>query len=43
MLSALGLTIAICSGATNMIPDAALVLLLPQEYKMAGAAIDFRN
>lgn len=35
----LGLTITICSGATNMILDAVLVLLLPQEYKLAGAAI----
>lgn len=35
----LGLTVTISSGVTNMILDAVLVILLPQEYKLAGAAI----
>ena len=35
----LGLIVTICSGVTNMVMDAVLVLLLPQEYKLAGAAI----
>lgn len=35
----LGLAVTITSGVTNMILDAALVLLLPQEYKLIGAAI----
>ena len=35
----LGLVVTICSGVTNMVMDAVLVLLLPQAYKLAGAAI----
>lgn len=35
----LGLLVTISSGVTNMILDAVLVILLPQEYKLAGAAI----
>ena len=35
----LGLTITILSGVINMILDAVLVLLLPQELKLSGAAI----
>lgn len=35
----LGLIVTICSGVTNMVMDAVLVLLLPQAYKLAGAAI----
>lgn len=35
----LGLFVTIVSGVTNMILDAVLVILLPQEYKLAGAAI----
>ena len=35
----LGLAVTITSGVTNMILDAVLVLLLPQEYKLVGAAI----
>lgn len=35
----LGLFVTIISGVTNMILDAVLVILLPQEYKLAGAAI----
>ncbi len=35
----LGLMVSISSGVTNMVLDAALVILLPQEYKLAGAAI----
>jgi len=35
----LGLRVTILSGITNMVLDALLVLLLPQEYKLAGAAI----
>lgn len=34
----LGLKVTISSGVTNMILDALLVVLLPQEYKLAGAA-----
>lgn len=35
----LGLTVTISSGVTNMVLDAVLVLLLPQEYKLIGAAV----
>jgi Na+-driven multidrug efflux pump len=35
----LGLLVTGASGVTNMILDAVLVILLPQEYKLAGAAI----
>lgn len=35
----LGLTVTISSGVTNMVLDAVLVILLPQQYKLAGAAI----
>ena len=35
----LGLVTTISSGVMNIVLDAALVLLLPQEYKLAGAAI----
>ena len=35
----LGLAVTVLSGATNMVLDAVLVLLLPQELKLAGAAI----
>lgn len=35
----LGLTVTISSGVTNMILEAVLVILLPQEYKLSGAAI----
>lgn len=35
----LGLAVTISSGVTNMILDAVLVILLPQEYKLIGAAI----
>lgn len=35
----LGLLVAVAAGATNMALDALLVLLLPQPYKLAGAAI----
>ena len=35
----LGLTVTLMSGFTNMILDAVLVILLPQEYKVAGAAV----
>lgn len=35
----LGLAVTISSGVTNMVLDAVLVILLPQEYKLAGAAI----
>lgn len=35
----LGLAVTVCAGATNMILDAVLVILLPKEYKLAGAAI----
>ena len=35
----LGLTVTVISGVTNMILDAVLVILLPQEYKLIGAAV----
>lgn len=35
----LGLIVTVTSGFTNMIPDAVLVILLPQEIKLAGAAV----
>ncbi|MGN0185402.1 MAG: MATE family efflux transporter [Aristaeellaceae bacterium] len=35
----LGLAVTVLSGATNMVLDAVLVLLLPQEMKLAGAAL----
>ena len=35
----LGLTVTIMAGLTNIVFDALLVILLPQEYKLAGAAI----
>lgn len=35
----LGLAVTVSAGVTNMILDAVLVILLPQEYKLAGAAI----
>lgn len=35
----IGLFVIIAAGATNMVLDAVLVTLLPQEYKLAGAAI----
>ena len=35
----LGLIVTISSGMTNMILDYVLVMLLPQEYKLAGAAV----
>lgn len=35
----LGLITTLSSGVTNIILDACLVLLLPQEYKLAGAAL----
>lgn len=34
----MGLTVTVMSGFTNMVLDAVLVSLLPQEYKLAGAA-----
>lgn len=34
----MGLRVTIASGVTNMVLDAVLVILLPQEYKLAGAA-----
>lgn len=34
----LGLTVTIFSGVTNMVLDAVLVILLPQQHKLAGAA-----
>lgn len=34
----LGLVVTVLSGVTNMVLDAVLVILLPQEYKLAGAA-----
>ena len=34
----LGLTVTVMSGVTNMVMDAVLVMLLPQEYKLAVAA-----
>lgn len=35
----LGLIVAISSGVTNMVMDAVLVVFLPQDYKLMGAAI----
>lgn len=35
----LGLVVTLSSGVVNMILDAVLVILLPQEYKLVGAAI----
>lgn len=35
----LGLMATIISGVTNIVLDAVLVILLPQEYKLAGAAV----
>lgn len=35
----IGLFVIIAAGITNMVLDAVLVTLLPQEYKLAGAAI----
>ncbi|MBQ3131368.1 MAG: MATE family efflux transporter [Clostridia bacterium] len=35
----LGLSVTVLSGVTNMILDAVLVLLLPQELKLSGAAV----
>ena len=35
----LGLGVTISSGVTNMVLDAVLVILLPQPYKLAGAAV----
>lgn len=35
----LGLIVTVSSGITNMVLDAILVILLPQEYKLQGAAI----
>lgn len=35
----LGLWVTVFSGVTNMVLDAVLVILLPQEYKLAGAAV----
>jgi len=35
----LGLWITLSSGVTNMVLDALLVILLPQPYKLAGAAV----
>ena len=35
----LGLAVTIISGVTNMVLDAVLVILLPQEYKLTGAAV----
>lgn len=35
----LGLMSTVLSGVTNMVLDAVLVILLPQEYKLAGAAV----
>ncbi len=34
----LGLAVTVSAGVTNMVLDAVLVILLPQEYKLAGAA-----
>ena len=34
-----GLLITLAAGVTNMVLDAVLVTLLPQEYKLAGAAV----
>ncbi len=35
----LGLGVTVISGCTNMVLDALLVVLLPQEYKLIGAAV----
>lgn len=35
----LGLAVTVASGVTNMVLDALLIILLPQEYKLAGAAV----
>ncbi len=35
----MGLYVTLSAGVTNMVLDAVLVILLPQEYKLAGAAI----
>lgn len=35
----LGLAVTVLSGVTNMVLDDVLVILLPQEYKLVGAAI----
>ncbi|MCF0124114.1 MAG: polysaccharide biosynthesis C-terminal domain-containing protein, partial [Ruminiclostridium sp.] len=35
----LGFIVIVCAGVTNMVLDAVLVMLFPQEYKLAGAAI----
>jgi len=35
----LGLAVTISAGVTNMVLDAVLVISLPQEYKLAGAAV----
>ena len=35
----LGLAVSIASGLTNMVLDAVLVILLPQQWKLAGAAV----
>lgn len=35
----LGLVTSVCAGVVNMILDAVLVIALPQEYKLAGAAV----
>ena len=35
----LGLVTTLCAGVANMVLDAILVIFLPQEYKLAGAAI----
>lgn len=35
----LGLVVTVSSGVTNMVLDAVLVVLLPKEYKLVGAAV----
>lgn len=35
----LGLLVTVSAGMTNIVLDAVLVILLPQEYKLAGAAV----
>lgn len=35
----LGLIVTVCAGVTNMVLDALFVMLFPQEYKLAGAAM----
>lgn len=35
----LGLAVTVSAGVTNMVLDAVLVILLPQAYKLAGAAV----